>query len=73
MRPALTQARATARTARRRLAAHLAGVRGKRRANPDGGYTTETVIITALLVGCGIAALGIIASKVLDKANALNF
>ncbi|WP_035851134.1 hypothetical protein [Kitasatospora azatica] len=73
MRPTLTQARAVVRTARRRFAAHLAEVSAKRRANPDGGYTTETVIITALLVACGIAALGILATKVLDKANALNF
>ncbi|MDH6580790.1 hypothetical protein [Kitasatospora sp. MAP5-34] len=73
MRPALTQVRAVVHIVRCRFTAHLADVRVKRRASPDGGYTTETVIITALLVGCGIAALGIIASKVLDKANALNF
>lgn len=39
---------------------------------PDGGYTTETVVITALLVALAIAAIGIIVSKVLAKANGLS-
>lgn len=50
------------------LRARLAAVRTDR----DAGYTTETVVITALLVALAIAAVGIIASKVLAKANGLN-
>lgn len=42
------------------------------RTAPDGGYTTETVVITALLVALAIAAIGIIVSKVLAKANGLS-
>jgi hypothetical protein len=42
------------------------------RATRDAGYTTETVVVTALLVALAIAAIAIIVSKVLDKANGLN-
>lgn len=42
------------------------------RADRDAGYTTETVVITALLVALAIAAIGIIVSKVLAKANGLS-
>jgi hypothetical protein len=38
----------------------------------DGGYTTETVVVIALLVALAIAAIAIIATKVLAKANSLN-
>jgi hypothetical protein len=38
----------------------------------DGGYTTETVVVIALLVALAIAAVGIIAAKVLAKANSLD-
>ncbi|MGE7433998.1 hypothetical protein [Kitasatospora sp. NPDC001175] len=50
---------------------HLKARYGRERS--DAGYTTETVIITALLIGLGIAALGILAAKVTDKANGLTF
>jgi hypothetical protein len=50
------------------LCARLAAARAHR----DGGYTTETVVVTALLVALAIAAIAIIVSKVLDKANGLN-
>jgi len=36
---------------------------------PDGGYTNETVVITALLVGAAILVIGIIIAKVTTKAN----
>ncbi|WP_329562058.1 hypothetical protein [Kitasatospora sp. NBC_01266] len=52
---------------------HLADRLEAMRREPDAGYTTETVVITALLVLMGIAALGILAAKVADKANSLNF
>ncbi|MDH6223658.1 hypothetical protein [Streptomyces sp. MJP52] len=53
-------------TARDRLA-HL-------RDNPrgDGGYTTETVIVTALLAILAIAVVGIIVAKVTAKANGID-
>ena len=38
----------------------------------DAGYTTETVVVTALLVALAIAAVAIIVAKVLAKANGLN-
>jgi hypothetical protein len=43
-----------------------------RRAPADAGYTTETVIVTALLVALCIAAMAIIAAKVKNKANVLD-
>ncbi|MDG4764474.1 hypothetical protein O7632_10210 [Solwaraspora sp. WMMD406] len=42
------------------------------RANPDGGYSTESVLVTALLVTLAIAVIGIIAVKVVGKANSIN-
>jgi len=38
----------------------------------DGGYTTETVVVIALLVALAIAAIAIVAAKVLAKANSLD-
>jgi hypothetical protein len=38
----------------------------------DAGYTTETVVVTALLVALAIAAIAIIVAKVIAKANGLN-
>ncbi|MFD7169251.1 hypothetical protein [Streptomyces violascens] len=38
----------------------------------DAGYSTETVIVTALLVILALSAIGVIASKVLAKANGLD-
>ncbi|HEU0089848.1 MAG TPA: hypothetical protein VFQ77_19735 [Pseudonocardiaceae bacterium] len=35
----------------------------------DRGYTTETVIVTALLVTLALAVIAIIAAAVTDKAN----
>ena len=42
------------------------------RAEPEAGYSTETVIITALLVVLAIGAVAIIAAKVLSKANSIS-
>jgi hypothetical protein len=50
------------------LRARLAAARRTR----DAGYTTETVVVTALLVALAIAAIAIIVTKVLAKANGLN-
>ncbi|MGA2830809.1 MAG: hypothetical protein ABSF03_32390 [Streptosporangiaceae bacterium] len=38
----------------------------------DDGYTTETVVITALLAALAIAAVALIARAVIAKANGLN-
>jgi hypothetical protein len=42
------------------------------RANKDGGYFTEAVLVTALLVALAILVIGIIAFKVIGKANGIN-
>jgi hypothetical protein len=42
------------------------------RATKDGGYSTEAVLVTALLVGLAIVVIGIIALKVTNKANGIN-
>ena len=39
------------------------------RAHPEGGYTTETVIVTALLAALALTAVGIIVAKVVSAAN----
>jgi hypothetical protein len=39
------------------------------RAEPDAGYSTETVIVIALLVAMAVTAVGIIAAKVIATAN----
>jgi hypothetical protein len=38
----------------------------------DGGYSTEAVLVTALLVALAIVVIGIIAVKVTGKANSIN-
>jgi hypothetical protein len=42
------------------------------RRNPDAGYTTETVVVTALLVAAALAVVAIIIAKVTSKANGIN-
>jgi hypothetical protein len=39
------------------------------RSEPDAGYSTETVIVIALLVAMAVTAVGIIAAKVISTAN----
>jgi hypothetical protein len=44
------------------------------RENPDGGYSTETVVVTAILVALALAAIGdVIYNKVMGKANGISF
>jgi hypothetical protein len=38
----------------------------------DAGYTTETVLITALLVALALLAVGLIAAAVTSKAQSIN-
>jgi hypothetical protein len=73
MRTTFTYTAAIARTLGRRLAARIAKNRARNQAEPDAGYTTETVVITALLVVLAIGAVAIIAAKVIGKAKSLNF
>ncbi|MEV0112549.1 hypothetical protein AB0H77_04715 [Streptomyces sp. NPDC050844] len=54
----------------RALAAHAALVR--RRVRTDGGYTTETIVVTALLAMLGLTVVGIIVAKVTARANGID-
>ncbi|MBA4867286.1 hypothetical protein H1V43_39660 [Streptomyces sp. PSKA54] len=54
----------------RRMRAHLAEVR--RKARGDAGYTTETIVVTALLVVLGMTVVGIVIAKVMAKANGID-
>jgi hypothetical protein len=54
------------------ILAHLAAAITELKRNKDAGYTTETVVVIALLVAMALAAIAIIAAKVLAKANGLN-
>ena len=42
------------------------------RAQPEAGYSTEAVVVIALLVAVAVAAVGIIGAKVLTKANGID-
>lgn len=39
---------------------------------PEAGYSTETVLVTALLVVAALAIIAIIIAKVTAKANGIN-
>ena len=54
------------------IRAHLAAAITELKRSNDAGYTTETVVVIALLVAMALAAIAIIAAKVLAKANGLN-
>lgn len=57
-------------TLARLVRAHLAEVR--RRARSDAGYTTETIVVTALLSILSLVVVGIIVAKVTAKANGID-
>ena len=42
------------------------------RREPEAGYSTETVLVTALLVVAALAIIAIIIAKVTAKANGIN-
>jgi hypothetical protein len=42
------------------------------RRDPEAGYSTETVVVTALLVAAALAVIAIIIGKVTAKANGIN-
>ncbi|MGF1425023.1 hypothetical protein [Kitasatospora sp. LaBMicrA B282] len=73
MRDTLTYARSLASAVGRRVAATFADARARAKAEPDAGYTTETVVVTALVVIGAIAALGALMAKVMDKVNGISF
>ncbi|MEV8015273.1 hypothetical protein AB0O76_02715 [Streptomyces sp. NPDC086554] len=52
--------------------AHLTEVRRRARSRPDAGYTTETIVVTALLAVLGLTVVGIIVAKVTAKANGID-
>ena len=56
----------------RLAAAALRDRLARARLGNDAGYTTETVVVIALLVALAIAAVAIITAKVLAKASSLN-
>ncbi|HTZ44893.1 MAG TPA: hypothetical protein VMB79_13605 [Jatrophihabitans sp.] len=44
------------------------------REHPDSGYSTETVVVTAILVALALAAIGdVIYNAVMGKANGISF
>jgi hypothetical protein len=59
-----TYMRAAATIVRARLAAA--------RSTPEGGYTTEYVLVTGLVILMAIAVVAIIVAKVTGAANAIN-
>jgi hypothetical protein len=44
----------------------------KELARSDAGYSTETVLVTALLVVLALGVLAVIATKVIAKANSIS-
>lgn len=43
----------------------------KLRRQPEAGYSTETVLVTALLVVAALAVIAIVIAKVTEKANGI--
>lgn len=53
---------------------HIRSNIAQMREDPDAGYSTETVVVTALLVALALAAIGdVIYNKVTGKATGINF
>ncbi|MFD8497739.1 hypothetical protein [Amycolatopsis sp. NPDC059657] len=42
------------------------------RREPEAGYSTETVLVTALLVVAALAVIAILVTKITAKANGIN-
>lgn len=54
--------------------ANITHLRTEYRENPDGGYSTETVVVTAILVALALAAIGdVIYNAVMRKAQGISF
>jgi hypothetical protein len=56
----------------RRLAGGCAARWARLRSRPDAGYTTETVLITALLVVLAATTAAVITAKVLAKVRGIS-
>lgn len=54
----------------RLVRAHLSQIR--RHTRSDAGYTTETIVVTALLAILALAVVGILVAKVTAKANGID-
>lgn len=58
-------------------ARRLGGLLGARiahlRREPEAGYTTETVLVTALLAAGALIVVGILMAKIIAKARGLTF
>lgn len=55
------------------LCTHIRSNIARMREDPDAGYSTETVVVTALLVALALAAIGtVIYNKVTGKAAGIN-
>ncbi|AXK35851.1 hypothetical protein DVA86_27730 [Streptomyces armeniacus] len=52
------------------LRAHTARVRHQ--ARRDDGYTTETIVVTALLAALALGVVAVVASKVMGRANGID-
>ncbi len=53
---------------------HIQSNIARMREDPEAGYSTETVVVTALLVALALAAIGtVIYNKVTGKAAGINF
>lgn len=52
--------------------AHLEKARQSARERPDGGYSTETVVMVAILVTIAIAVGAILMTKLMAKANSID-
>lgn len=53
------------------LAGRIAECRRRLREEPDAGYSTEAVLVTALLVVLAVVVIAIIAMKVTEKADSI--
>ena len=56
----------------RQLIAHLRSHLEALKAEPEAGYSTEAVVVIALLVAMAITAVGIIAAKVISAAHGIS-
>jgi heme/copper-type cytochrome/quinol oxidase subunit 2 len=51
---------------------HGARLAARAKAEPDAGYSTEFVVITAAIVAIAIAVVAALGKKIMDKINGLN-
>lgn len=54
------------------LTSRIGELRKQLAQHPDGGYSTETIAVVALLVVLALTVMGIITVKVVAKANSIN-